>query len=137
VFKREGYVSSPQVYILSGSIEEGAEAQETGHYRTERGSSGVLHLAGGRDFRWTRSGRWRSGGTFSAANGEPLLHLRWKPSPFKAGAKVEVLDSTPTKLAATDLLLLVIVGWYLMRLKADDDAIAAGAAAAAIAATSV
>jgi hypothetical protein len=136
-FKRESYTGSPRVSILAGSQEESGvpEWAEVGTYRSERGGRGVLQLAGGREYLWKRSGRWRSGGTFTMADGAPVIQLTWRPGAFRAGSLVEV-PGAPA-LPSGDLLLLIIAGWYLMRLKASDDAIAAGAAAAAIAATSV
>ena len=121
-FKRTGFFS-PQITVRPHNSESNL-AVFTPNWKAE----GVVQYAAGQSFRWVGIGFWRSQWAFAKVSGERLMDFVPHASFLKRSADVKV---TPEGFQIAELSLLVLMGWYLMLLRADDDAATSAAICAA------
>ena len=91
---------------------------------------GTLETARGRRFRWSPVNFWRSRWEWRDEGDTPLLRFESRQGPTKIGGRVKI-ERAATALPELDLL--VVLGWYLLVMRARDsthDAIASTAGTA-------
>jgi hypothetical protein len=92
---------------------------------------GVLTLMDGHRFHWYSTNFWRTRWIFVDADEQPLMQFVDTSGLFRENAAVRIYASN---LAEKERSLLLLLGWYLVKLQRRDSAAAAAAAASTAAA---
>lgn len=119
-FKRTGFFS-PQITIRALGSDSNLAV-----FSPNWKGGGLLTFSDGTRLQWESDGFWRSRWAFALETGERLVEFEPVVSFLKTSAAVKV---TRAGLAKSCFSLLILLGWYLMVLRADDDA---GAATVAV-----
>jgi hypothetical protein len=90
-------------------------------------NNSVLQVAGGRTYRWIRTGFWIPAWEFQEVGGKELVDFE----PVREEARLEggLVGVSPAGRADPNLLLMLVVGWYfIVQSWIEDDAVAASRA---------
>ena len=122
-FKRSGFLN-PKVTARTA----GTESEVAVFDPTWKGD-GTVQLTGGRRYRWYKPSFWGSEWSFAGEDETVIATFKPRGGFIRHAADVTLAPNT----TATEIALLVMLGWYLMVLMSSDasGAAAAGAAAAA------
>ena len=112
------------------SVREVGSGTEIATFGSGWTGGGTLETARGRRFRWSPVNFWRSRWEWRDEGDTPLLRFESRQGPTKIGGRVKI-ERAATALPELDLL--VVLGWYLLVMRARDsthDAIASTAGTA-------
>ena len=115
-FKRTGFFH-PQITIRTQQSDSNIAA-----FIPNWNAEGALEFCDGKCYQWKGTGFWRSQWAFTSSRGEHLVDFEPHSSFLKQTAAVKV---TPAGFQIPELSLLVLLGWYLLILRAEDDAASA------------
>jgi hypothetical protein len=107
-FERSGLLN-PRVNV--GDLETGTGIATFGYGWT---GDGTLEMSRGGRFRWTAANLWRSRWEWRRADGTSLARFEGRQGLVKIEGRVEIEQAAPD--------LLVLLGWYLVMMRARDSA---------------
>lgn len=89
------------------------------------GTSGTLHLSGGRTYGWKSTSFWGTRWQWQNTSGAPVMRFHHHGGFFRQRATVELLD---LNIESRERALLLLLGWYLISLHNMDSAAVVAAA---------